>query len=314
MNRAVRNILLLLLAAAAGWAASEVLSRTTWSRDAIGAVLGRGKFAAVVRGQAIHERDFSRGDAMAETMVMADTLRRSPGQETTIAAEEVAREFDLLRFQFGDDERFAAALAASGISEEWLRALLADHLAVRRALESRIMPKIAATDEAVRKVYDDAPERFAWPRRVRSSHIFVAAPDGTPDDLMLEKRRVAQGLSIRLLAEEDFAELAAEASEDEATKLNGGDLNYFSERRALPDFILALEKLEVGATSSPVRSRLGFHLIRLDEILPERALSFDEARGEIAAELGNQKRARAVAEVRAQLDAAVRPLSRTQRH
>ena len=130
---------------------------------------------------------------------------------------------------------------------------------------------------------------------------------------MLEKRRLAQGLSIRLLAEEDFADLAAEASEDEATKLNGGDLNYFSERRALPDFVLALEKLAVGETSSPVRSRLGFHIIRLDEVLPERALSFEEARGEIAAELANQKRARAVAEMRASLDASLRTLPRASR-
>ncbi len=115
---------------------------------------------------------------------------------------------------------------------------------------------------------------------------------------MLAQRRVAQGLSIRLLAGEDFADVAAEASEDEATKLEGGDLNYFSEKRALPDFALALEKLAVGETSPPVRSRLGFHMIRLDDVLPERALSFEEARGEIAVDLANKKRALAVAGLR----------------
>ena len=112
MKRTARNILLLVFAAAAGWGASEVLYRATWSRDLIGTVLGRGKLLAVVRGKAIHERDLFRGDAIAETMVMANALRQSAGQTETIAAEEVAREFDLLRFQFGDDERFAAALAA----------------------------------------------------------------------------------------------------------------------------------------------------------------------------------------------------------
>ncbi|MEP6821169.1 MAG: peptidylprolyl isomerase [Chthoniobacterales bacterium] len=299
MNRAVRNILFLLVAAAVGWPASEVLYRATWSRDLIGSVLGRGKFVAVVRGRAIHERDFS-GDAAAETMVVADALRRSAGNGEVVG-EDVEREFNLLRWQFGDNEKFSAALAASGITEASLRAVLADYLAVRREVEIGITPKLSVTDEECRKVYAETPQRFALPRRFRASHIFVAAPDGSPDEVMLEKRRLAQGLSIRLLAEKDFAALAAEASEDEATKLNGGDLNYFSEMRALPGFILALEKLEVGQTSSPVRSRLGFHIIRLAEVLPEHALRFDEARVEIAVELANQKRATAVEELRARL-------------
>ncbi len=300
MNRTARNMMLLLVAATAGWAGSEILYRSTWSRDVIGSVLGRGKFVAVVRGRAIHERDLSRGDATAETMMLADALRRSEGAGE-ISKEEVAREFDLLRWQFGDDERFAAALAASGTTEASLRTLLADYLVVRRNLETSIAPKLSVTDEECRKVYGETPQRFVLPRRFRASHIFVAAPDGSPNELMLEKRRLAQGLSIRLLAAEDFAALAAEASEDEATKLNGGDLNYFSDRRALPDFILALEKLAVDQTSSPVRSRLGFHIVRLTEVLPESALSFDEARGEIAAELANQKRATAVEELRARM-------------
>ncbi len=143
MKRTLRNISLLILAVAAGWAASEIFSRAVWSRNVIGAILGRGKLVAVVRGQAIHEHDVSRGDAVAETMAMAAALRGTAGQTEAVAVEEVAREYELLRSQFGDDEHFAAALAASGITEEWLRTLLADHLTVRRALETSIAPQLA---------------------------------------------------------------------------------------------------------------------------------------------------------------------------
>lgn len=306
MNRTLRHLILLLCAAAAGWGASEVLLRSAWSRDVIGLILGRGRFVTVVRGEAIHERDISReNDANAETMVVAAALRHSSGLGE-IESEDVARELDLLRSQFGDEARFTNALEASGMTEAWLRALLADHLEVRRYLETSIAPNLGVTDEECREVYEAKQPRFVLPPRFRASHIFVAAPDGSADDLMLAKRSLAQGLSIRLLAGEDFAAVAAEASEDEETKFNSGDLKYFSARRSLPDLNPEVEKLAVDQTSSPLRSRLGFHIIRLTEILPERALSFEEVRDGIATQLANEKRAAAVAALRERLTPAGR--------
>ncbi len=303
MKGPARYLLWLLLAAAAGWAASELLARASWSRDVIGVILGRGKFVATVRGQAIHQRDFTgNGSAVADTLLMAETLRRTAGKVETSEAE-VEQELDRLRWQFNDAEGFSAALAGSGVTEAWLRMFLADHLAVRRELEIRLAPQLSVTEEESRKAFGEAPERFALPRRFRASHIFVAAPDGSPEDIMQSQRSLAQGLSIQLLAEGEFADLAAEGSEDEETKLNGGELNYFADRRALPEFVQALEKLTVDQISPPTRSRLGFHIIRLAEMLPERGLSLEEARGEIALDLANRKRSAAIERMRAALRA-----------
>ena len=294
MKRALRNFVLLVCAGAAGFGASEALYRAAWSRDAIGKVLGRGRFLALVDGRAIHERDlFQPGEGRAETTLVAAALRQSP-QGAPILADKAEREINLLHAQFADKKNFGTALASSHLTEPSLRALVEIHLAVRRWLEEQIAPELKITDEACRQIYESNPERFELPPRFRASHLFIAAPEGTAPELVLSKRGLAQGLSVRLLAGESLEKLAAEASEDEATKEQGGDLGYFSAGRMPPDFMAELEKLSVGQTSPPLRCRLGFHIVALSEIKPARRLSFEEARAEIAAQMLNQKRGAAV--------------------
>ena len=122
----------------------------------------------------------------------------------------------------------------------------------------------------------------------------MAAPPETTADVVDAKRSAIEALSARLAAGEDFAELAAQNSEDEATKLRGGELGYFSAKRMPPDFVEDATKLRPGEIGKPVRTRLGFHILKLIDIQAPRQQSFDEVRGDIAIELANQKRAAAV--------------------
>ena len=87
-------------------------------------------------------------------------------------------------------------------------------------------------------------------------------------------------------------------SEAEETKNRGGDLNYFSADRMLPELFAAAQSLRVGETSTPIRSRLGFHLLHLTEALPPREMTLPEAAPEIAAALANAHRAAALAQIR----------------
>ena len=100
---------------------------------------------------------------------------------------------------------------------------------------------------------------------------------------------------------EDFFELVAQVSEDEATKTRGGDLGFFSESRMPPDFFAAVRAMRVGEVSPPVRTGLGFHIIQLTDSRPARQMTFDEARAEIGLALENAKRDIALREIEAQL-------------
>src|SRR5437763_15614076 len=72
--------------------------------------------------------------------------------------------------------------------------------------------------------------------RFRASHLFLAAPPETPPEVVESKQKVIKALADQIRHGEKLGELAAAASEDEATKTRGGDLGFFSESRMPPDF------------------------------------------------------------------------------
>ncbi len=88
-----------------------------------------------------------------------------------------------------------------------------------------------------------------------------------PGGLISEKQALetARELRRRLLAGEDFAQLAKEYSDDKASAVDGGDLGWVSPGQMVPEFEQALTKLEPGAISEPVKSGFGWHLIQVLE-------------------------------------------------
>ena len=116
-----------------------------------------------------------------------------------------------------------------------------------------------------------------------------------PPEVVEEKEKTIAVLAARLAKGEALSQLAAEASEDEASKPRGGDLGYIAETRMPAEFMTEIKKLRVGETSKPFRSHLGFHIVQLAETRPARQLSFDEVRPEIFLALANDRRALQVA-------------------
>lgn len=99
----------------------------------------------------------------------------------------------------------------------------------------------------------------------------------TPED---ERRTVEQLLEVKKKIESGettFEEAARQLSEDPNSAQNGGDLGWFKiDEFQLEAFRKAVEELEVGEISDPVKTQFGYHLILLEDRRPERALSLEE--------------------------------------
>ncbi|MET3792836.1 peptidylprolyl isomerase [Aquamicrobium terrae] len=143
---------------------------------------------------------------------------------------------------------------------------------IRQLLESAIPPAVIDEDE-LRAIYDDAPDRFRGPSLFEAAHIlFPAAPDDAEGRAAARSR--AETVLIELHSDpRRFAALAAEHSAC-PSRANGGMLGQLASGDTVPEFEAALCSMdEASISGTPVESRYGFHLIRLDarvrgEVLP----------------------------------------------
>ena len=282
---------LMLCALIAGLVASELLVRSAAFRDLAGRLSGRGHLAAIAKGKGIYETDLGSDlEFRARDLIIAENLRRAAAAEV-IDPAQVERELGLLRAQFANDRVFEEALRASGFSVSSLREEIAAQLRGRQWLEKQIRPALAVTEQECRQFYASHRDLFNQPLRFRASHLLLAAHAETLPEVVEEKEMAIADLAKRLAKGEPLAQLAAEASEDEATKNRGGDLGFFSEARMAPEFIAEIRKLTVGKVSKPFRSHLGFHIAQVSEIKAPRLLTFEDARPEISLAIANERRA-----------------------
>ena len=303
MKRAV-FIPILVGVAMLGSVVAQVALRSSAFRDRVGVALGRGHLVALTRDCGIYEIDVQRrfseevdasGGSFTSSRqtllegLVAQTTVESLAKNEHVDPAEVDREVELLRAQFADEKRWRATLARSGLSTFRLRGNVRAQLRAARWLK-RELESPEVTTAACAQVYESERRRFEQSERFRASHLFLAAPPETPPEVVDLKGKTIESLWQRLRRGEDFFELVAQASEDEATKTRGGDLDWFSDWRMPPDFMVAVRGLAVGAPSRPVRTRLGFHLIKLTDRKPPRVLTFAEAEPEIRLELADRQR------------------------
>ncbi len=101
----------------------------------------------------------------------------------------------------------------------------------------------------------------------------------------------------------DFAQLAKEKSTDPSTKDKGGDLGFFKWGKMVGPFQEVAFKLKPGEISQPVKSRFGWHIIKVEERKKVEREPFDRQKPQIEAQLKRTKERERVDEYMDQLKA-----------
>jgi PPIC-type PPIASE domain len=197
--------------------------------------------------------------------------------EQAVDENLVQAQLEILESQFPEGE-WDHALAAVGISPADFVLRLREHECVLAWIEQRIRHQTKAEPAEVAAFYEANRSSFVSPVRRRARHIFFAAPNGSPASLVEEKQNTAEEVLSRLGQGEAFETIATE-SEDEATKDAGGDLNFFSENRMMPEIWNALAAQKAGGPAILVRSHLGFHVVQLTDERPSREIPISKTTG-----------------------------------
>lgn len=207
-----------------------------------------GESLAEVNGQSITQERF---DAYLK-------LKRIPAQN----AEWVSRELD----EYLEREGLAGQIEKQGLLPvDQIEAEVSEfrkQMLISRYFEEYLHERV--TDEAVRNFYATNPDQFQA-KKVHVAHILLRTNSAMSDAERQALLTKAQEVYSRANAQEDFAALAKEYSEDLLSAQNGGDLGWLQEGAIDPTFSSKVFAMKAGELSEPVVTPFGFHVIKVIE-------------------------------------------------
>ena len=154
---------------------------------------------------------------------------------------------------------------------------------------SRIRAKITIPETELRAEYERRSDSFRAPEQVNASHILIRIDPSRGDTADAEAKAKAERLLARARKGEDFARLANENTEDPAGKGNGGQLPPFSRGQMAPEFDQAAFEMSPGEIRGPVKTRFGYHVIRLNSKIAAHVRPFEEVRAQLTSELAERR-------------------------
>jgi peptidyl-prolyl cis-trans isomerase SurA len=212
------------------------------------------------------------GDTAAARYHLAHILIALPADPTPQQVRDTQAQAEKVRQQLLDGADFASTAVAVSKGQQaleggdlgWRNAdeLPPPFVAAVRNLQpggiSEIIPSPSGF-HILKLVEADAAGGRHVVQQTHVEHILVKAEAGRED----EARARIESLRRRILAGEDFHELARTHSDDPGSAVKGGDLGWITGEEVVPEFARAIQSLPEGELSEPVQSNYGFHLIRV---------------------------------------------------
>ena len=165
-------------------------------------------------------------------------------------------------------------------------------LAFTKLVEPRIAGKVNMTEEDAREFYNKNVNSYKTPEQVKASHILIKPdkpdPNTDPNEAGAAAKAKAEQLLEKIKAGADFAELAR-ANSTCSSAAKGGDLGLFAKGRMVPPFEKAAFELEVGQVSNVVKTRFGYHIIKVTDRKEATVTTFEQAKDEIINRLTGEK-------------------------
>jgi len=217
-----------------------------------------------------------------------------------IAPADLQAEIAKVTKSFAGDAEMNVALANRGMDRASLAKEMERNLTVGRFISEQVTKKITVTPEEVAEYYRTHTEEFRHPDMVRTSHVLIMLPEGATAEQDRLARQRAEAILARARKGEDFAKLARENSMDPSAS-RGGDIGLVPRGQLEAAYEEAAFAQPVGGLAGPVRTRFGYHVIKVMDRKKEGLATLEEVRTELTDFLSNQKGDRQLGELVEQL-------------
>ncbi len=148
---------------------------------------------------------------------------------------------------------------AKAIGMDTVPSFLREYGSYRDQLAKPYLNDKDVTKELVKEAYQ------RMKKDVRASHIMIMVDGSAPPADTLHAHKTIMNIKKQLEKGGDFAALAQEYSADSYSAKQGGDLGYFTVFNMVYPFETAVYNAKVGEITGPVRTRYGYHLIKVTD-------------------------------------------------
>ena len=167
---------------------------------------------------------------------------------------------------------------------------------------NEVIKNLHISEDEIKRYYNSHLKEFEQPEMVRASHILLRVGPRDSAEKITKTEKLAKEIKKRLDAGEDFVALVKKYSQDTGTRAKGGDLGFFVRTGKVAQISDAAFSLKPGEVSDPVRTSVGYHIIRMEEKKPGQAQALDKVQGQIRSKLNKEKRTGYAKEFRRRLE------------
>ena len=231
-------------------------------------------------------------DELIQERILSIAARNA---DIEVPEAELEEEFQARRVVFDSDAAYEDYLKRLKLTEEELKERMRSRIRIKHFVDGKT-GDITVTPEDVDARYEVMKSEGKMNRNQDTRDIAVIllrAKGGSDDDWRAAEDR-AKATKARIDGGESFDAVAKEVSEDPNTKPTGGKLYEMQVGSFYPELEAAMDVLEVGDVSDPVRSTMGWYVITLLDVNTPGTVSKDKVADRIEAQLVAEKRKEAV--------------------
>ncbi|MCX5692188.1 MAG: peptidylprolyl isomerase [Candidatus Omnitrophica bacterium] len=256
------------------------------------------KFVAVVNDEVITQQDVDqllavlyaqysqeyKGDELLQKMeqikkdilnqIIEDKLVLSRAKELGIkvAESEINERLDYIKNGFSSEDDFYKTLETQGVTIANLKDRYRDQIMMKKLVDYEVKSKISVLPSETNDYYEKHKDQFRENDKYRVKNILIKAKD----EVSFELARVEmENIYNKLKEGENFDDLAKQYSQGPNAE-KGGAMGYIEQGQMLEVLDKAIFKLKPGEFSEPVKSEIGYHVFKTEDIKYGKQASLED--------------------------------------
>ncbi len=246
---------------------------------------GRGEFAQLQQrynGRRL-KQEIERVQRKYLDLLITRRLRvnRAKAMDLSFSDSEVDRALDDVKKRNNiSDSELEVLLKREGMTIPEYRERVGEEILLRKVMNIEVRSRVSVAPREIETYYKSHRSEFLPPERLRASHILILTPINAAPDIERANRSAAERVLRRIRGGAGFSDMAKKNSQDPSAA-KGGDLGIIRRGEVLPNFERVLFAIKEGEVSDVVRTRAGFHIIKLVRRLPRTPPPLNEVEKKI---------------------------------